>query len=197
MTRGEYPSTDGGGPETSTVKFVYHNKQAPIPSTPGLLGHLSRASGHSQHEVGADLRPRGREGQGIVTFHFRNSSVNQIISQEDVVLSTETTSSEGTPEKPTHLNLGLSLDVGSSANLLCSIPSRVNRLGNLSDYEIFHQLSRESMPRVVSYRPHVDTESGLRRYHEVATTPSRGDIATTIKQLPRSSMIESLDLDHR
>ena len=51
---------------------------------------------------------------------------------------------------------------------------------------------------MVSYRPScIDTESGQRMYQEVAVTPSRGDIVETISRLPQTSIIDSLDLDHR
>ena len=194
MTKGNHGeglSAPGGGPQTSTVKFKYHNQLAPTSSSTDLLGPLSEPSSRTSSQS----RPGKRGGSGVVTFHIHNSAADQTrsISMEDVLGNSETASSEGClSDKPSYLRL--SIDQGSSSTLL---PSSISRLTDLADHQIFLQLSRENIPRVLSYRPYVDTESGQKRYREVATTPSKGDIAATIRELPRSSIIDSLDLDHR
>ena len=206
MSGGDDPSAASGeGSDSGTVRFIYHNKLAPASPCPndrlGQLSGLSRPSsrtnsqGHDRRET-PEIRPGAREG--VVTFQIRNSALDQIQTQsmEEMQVNSDTGSSElnFSDHKPSYLNLRLESDQGSSATLLSS---SINRFLDLPDHQIFNQLSRENMPQVVTYRPFIDTETGQKRYQEVAVTPSRGDIVETIRLLPRSSMIESLDLDHR
>ncbi|KAL5269361.1 hypothetical protein ACHWQZ_G003001 [Mnemiopsis leidyi] len=195
MVIGDDPAPGEGN---STVKYIYYNQLAPAPSSTSLLNQLpasepvSRTNSHGRRDQDVP------GNSGLVTYRIRNSAGDQTrsVSFENVLGPGEGVSSEGgMSDKPGYLQLSVSRDLDSSTDLL---NSSIARLSDLADYQIFSQLSRDQIPRVVSYRPScIDTESGKMMYQEVAVTPSRGDIVDTINRLPQSSIIDSLDLDHR
>ena len=80
------------------------------------------------------------EGSGLVTFRIRNTAADQArsVSFENVLGSGEVVSSEGgMSDKPGYLQLSVSRDLDSSADLL---NSSIARLSDLADYQIFSQV---------------------------------------------------------